>query len=368
MQVNNLLYVVNTQNVQSCLLMISYVKGGGTMSKLAVKYNNDLNAIPLRNFSVSELNIFLTICANIKDKDCTHVTYTFDKLRELARYESTSIDRFITDLKSTYSKLLATSYTLENERYIKSFTLFNMYEIDKEKHTIDIQVNENFKYILNDLDLGNFTRFELKEYTDINSTYSKALYMRLKQWKSTGKWEIGIEDFRRVLAVPETYKMGNIDQKILNPAMLDLTPFFIGLKLSKLDKNNKKSGKGRPVKKIVFTFQQQDDSIYKTQANKYALGKYENVYLTEDEHKKIKMEMRKYYLVEEVSEWKHKKKSQSNNNDFALIMAFDKNKEKTISASQHEKNKSNAKQSLSDLYHDFDEEELIFITREVFIQ
>lgn len=338
------------------------------MSKLAVKYNNDLNSIPLRNFTSSELNIFLTICANIKEKDCDLVTYDFDKLRELARYESTSVDRFVTDLKSTYSKLLATSYTIEDERYIESFTLFNRYKIDKEEQTVEIQVNENFKYILNDLNLGNFTRFELREYTDINSTYSKALYMRLKQWKSTGKWEVAIDEFKRVMSVPDSYKMGDIDKRILNPGLLDLTPFFKGLKIEKLDRNNKKSGKGRPVKKLVFTFQQQDDSILKIQPNKYALGKYENVYLTEDEHIKIKMEMRKGYLIENVSDWKHKRKSESNNNDFALIMAFDKNMNKAITASKHESNKVNAIQSLRDLYHDFDEEELIDVQGNIFNQ
>jgi plasmid replication initiation protein len=333
-------------------------QGGGNMSKLAVKYNNDLNAIPLRNFTVSELNIFLTICANIKEKDCNLVTYNFDKLRELAKYESTSLDRFVSDLKSTYSKLLSTSYTLENERYIKSFTLFNMYEIDKEKQTVAIQVNENFKYILNDLNLGNFTRFELKEYTDINSTYSKALYMRLKQWKSTGKWEVSLDEFRRVMSIPDSYKMGNVDQQILNPGLLDLTPYFVGLKIEKLDRNNKKSGKGRPVKKLVFTFQQQDDSIKKIQPDKYALGKYENVYLTEAEHKKIKLEMKKYYLIEEVSEWKNKKKSDSNNNDFALIMAFDKNKKKNVSAKQHKKNQEEVMNKILEMHSDFDEEEI----------
>ena len=65
---------------------------------------------------------------------------------------------------------------------------------------------------------------------------------------------------------------------------------------------------------------------------------------------------------------KTKKKSESNNNDFALIMAFDKNKDKAITASQHENNKVSAIQSLSDLYHDFDEEELIDVQRNIFNQ
>lgn len=298
------------------------------MSKLAVKYNNDLNAIPLRNFTSSELNIFLTICANIKEKDCDLVTYDFDKLRELARYESTSVNRFVTDLKSTYSKLLATSYTLEDERYIESFTLFNRYKIDKEDQTVEIQVNENFKYILNDLNLGNFTRFELKEYTEINSTYSKALYMRLKQWKSTGKWEVSLDEFKRVLSIPDSYKMSAIDNRILKLAELDLAPFFTGLNIKKLDRNGKPSGKGRPVKKLIFTFQRQDDSINSIQSDKYALGIHSNVYLNKREHEEVVYELKKKFLIDEVSKWKHKRNSDSNNNDIALIRKFAENKDK----------------------------------------
>lgn len=229
------------------------------MSKLSVKYNNELNSIPLRNFSVSELNIFLTICASIKEKGCDEIVYDFDKIRELAKYESTSLERFVSDLKSTYSKLLATSYTLDDGDRIDSFTLFNQFTIIRSEQTVSIKVNPNFKYILNDLNLGNFTRFELKEYTDIDSTYSKALYMRLKQWKKLGRWEVSIDEFKRVLSVPDSYKMGDIDKRILNQAKVDLSPFFKGLKIQKLDKRNKLSGKGRPVKKLVFTFESQDD-------------------------------------------------------------------------------------------------------------
>ena len=192
--------------------------------------------------------------------------------------------------------------------------------------------------------------------------------MRLKQWKSTGKWEVTFDEFKRVMAIPDSYRMSDIDTRILKPAELDLAPFFTGLEIKKLDRNNKISGKGRPVKKLVFTFQQQDDSILKIQPNKYALGKYENVYLTEAEHKKIKLEMKKYYLVEEVSEWKHKKKSESNNNDFALIMAFDKNKEKNVSAKQHELNQEKVKSEILSLYADLDEEEMFDVQGNIFNQ
>ena len=305
------------------------------MSKLAVKYNNELNTIPLRNFSVSELNIFLSICASIKEKGCDKVTYDFDKIRELANYESTSIERFVSDLKSTYSKLLATSYTLDDGDVIESFTLFNHYKIIRSEQTVDIEVNPNFKYILNDLNLGNFTRFELKEYTSINSTYSKALYMRLKQWKTVGKWEVPIDEFKRVMAIPDSYKMGDIDKRILNPALKDLSPYFNNLKVKKLDRNKRSSGRGRPVKYIRFTFTPQDDKKEwleskerKPKENELFYGKYNNVYLSDDEVHTIIYEWHMKYLIDELSEWKYKTNPKTKKSDFELIKAFKAKKQK----------------------------------------
>lgn len=299
------------------------------MSKLAVRYNNDLNSMPLRDFTVNELNIFITICANIKDKGTDKVIYNFDKIRELSNYEFTGIDRFVNDLRNTYRKLLATSFTTDDGNVIESFTLFNWFKITRDTQTVEIEVSDYFKYILNDLNLGNFTRFELKEYTDINSTYSKAIYMRLKQWKSIGKWEVTIDEFRRLLSVPDSYKMGNIDQKILNPAMKDLKPYFDNLKISKLDRRKKTSGRGRPVAYILITFKPQDDNIMSIKGKgKYALGKYNNIYLTEEEHKEVVYQLKKKYLIDEVSEWKNKINSDQHNNDIALIRKFAKNKDK----------------------------------------
>lgn len=297
------------------------------MSKLAVKYNNDLNSIPLRNFSSTELDLFMTICANIKEKGTDVIVFDFDKLRELSKYEPTSIKRFINDLDKTYKKLIELNIRLDYENGdFERFTLFNRYKVQVENKTLEIQVNENFKYILNDLNLGNFTRFELQEYTSIKSTYSKALYMRLKQWKTIGKWEVSLDEFKRVLAIPESYKMGNIDQQILNPALKDLKPYFGGLKIKKLDRNDRPSGKGKPVKKLVFTFQQQNDSIKKISTDKRVYGVHENVYLLDEEVHNIVYEMKQKYLIDEVSEWKYKKNSENHSNDFVLIKKFSENK------------------------------------------
>lgn len=293
------------------------------MTKLAVRYNNDMNTIPFRNFTSTELDLFFTICANLKEKGTDALVFDFDKLRELSNYEPTSLTRFKEDLDKTYKKLLELNIRLdyENGAYTR-FALFNEYTVDPNTKTVTIQVHDKFKYILNDLKIGNFTRFELQEFTSINSTYSKTMYRLLKQWKSTGRWEVSLEELKKILQIPNSYKMGNIDQQILNPIMKDLRQFFIGLTVSKLDVKGKLSGKGRPVKTLRFTFQQQDDSISKISSDKITYGVHNNVYLSEKEIHTIVYDWHVKYLIDEVSEWKLKNPSDYNNRDFDLIAKF----------------------------------------------
>lgn len=337
------------------------------MSKLAVKYDNKMNTIPLRKFTVSELNIFYTICANIKEKGTNKVVYDFDKFRELANYQFTGNARFIEDLESTYDKLLDLKIKLENDKKLIMFNLFNYFEVDKENQTVEIAVNEHFEFILNDLGIegrGKFTTFPLIEYTDINSTYTKAIYTHLKQWRRRGKWEVSIDDFKELLSIPNSYKMSDIDKQILTPAIRDLKALFQGLKVFKLDKNNRLSGKGRPVRKIRFTFKQQDDNRATISKDKRIYGKHDNVYLTDKEMNTIVYEWRVKYIIDEISEWKLKNPSDFENRDFALIEKFKLNKEKA----NFDKGNPFPGKSLDEIYGQYQEEERIDINGNLFNQ
>ena len=57
-------------------------------------------------------------------------------------------------------------------------------------------------FLLNQL-TSNFTRFELKEFVTLKSSYSKEFYRRMKQFKNTGFWKCSIEEFRYLLDIPE---------------------------------------------------------------------------------------------------------------------------------------------------------------------
>ncbi|MGH1670611.1 replication initiation protein, partial [Enterococcus faecalis] len=94
-----------------------------------------------------------------------------------------------------------------------------------------------------------FSRFELSAFTSIRSTYAKTLFRLLMQYRSTGYYVVSIEDFRELLDIPEYYQMGNIDQKVLKPAMKELHNYFENLEVTKI-----KAKKGNKIAKLEFTF------------------------------------------------------------------------------------------------------------------
>ncbi|MEJ7147107.1 replication initiation protein, partial [Staphylococcus capitis] len=76
--------------------------------------------------------------------------------------------------------------------------------------------NPDLKFVLNDI-TRNFTKFELKELTNLKSSYSKTMFRLLKQYKHTGYLKLSMEDFRTRLDVSKSYQMCDITKRVLKP-------------------------------------------------------------------------------------------------------------------------------------------------------
>lgn len=219
-----------------------------------VKYHNDINRLKLGKFKEKELDLLFSLFYKFKNKGTTEEVLTFQELKELS--EHTRMDRFINDLISLHDKLLMMIYQKINERgTIEKFTLFNRYFIDPESKTVIININPYFQYVLNDL-LGNYTIFDLQELVNLNGNYAKNLFRLLKQFESTNTYHAKIEDFKELLDIPTTYKMFNIDQKVLKPCMEQLKLYFPNLKLEKIKK-------GVKVEALKFTWKKKQKEIIK---------------------------------------------------------------------------------------------------------
>lgn len=219
--------------------------------------HNDLIDLPLKKFNASEIDILHAICYEVREKGVSEVNIKLSKIRELAHYKNKNNEAFIESVKETNRKLLALNFELTSEDKTKTvqFALFPTFETDTVEDNLKVKVNEPFAYILNNLS-GNYTALQLKESAGLKSAYAKHVYKKLQEFKGTGKWIVTLEGFKEYLDIPRSYTPHNIDQRVIEPAMLELKPIVEGLKV---EKTYQKAGRGRPrLSGYIWTFKVAD--------------------------------------------------------------------------------------------------------------
>ena len=120
-----------------------------------------------------------------------------------------------------------------------------------------VSVSPLFEYILNKLS-ANFTQYELQEFTSIRSTYAKTAYRLLKQWRTVGRKEFKIDEFKLLLDMPSSYKSSEIDRAVITPILKQLSPYFEDLKVKKI----KSKKRGNPVLGYEFTWKKEVTGTY----------------------------------------------------------------------------------------------------------
>lgn len=229
-----------------------------------VRYNNGLNTVPLRRFSAVEMDLFWSICSKMKRQGTQTLEFDFGVFKVLSNYSSREKERFYNDLKDMFDKMSDLKFYYEDERYYEQLMLFQRFTIDKEKETVIIQASERFEFILNSIGT-NFTRFDLENMTKLDSGYVKELYRNLMQYRNfdtrSGYWAVSVEDFRERLAIPDSYRMSDIDKRIFNKAKKELLepedddkPIFDELSIEKI-----KAKKGNKIQRFVIRFEEYRD-------------------------------------------------------------------------------------------------------------
>lgn len=219
-----------------------------------VKYHNDLNTVPMRNWTREEMNFFFAIIAKLRDEGSREVQFDKYGLAELANYTVTHNERFEDTMEKLVKNISQIHYIERTKNSLELMNLFSRFRVDwtddLSEMSVQVKVTEEFEYVVNQLNV-EFTTYELAEFTQIKSTYAKTVYRLLKQWRTVGKKEYSISDFKRLLDTPDYYTPSHIDKNILKPVKNELPAFFTDLKIKKV-KSNKK---GNPVVSYVFTWQ-----------------------------------------------------------------------------------------------------------------
>ena len=213
------------------------------MSDEIVKYSNQFNNQALRKFTALDLDLLMAIAARVRDKEIDEVTFTFEELRQLAHVKKNLTDKELAArIVEVNDRLLACRFRFQDDSRTVQFTLFSGFETDWKTRKLLVAVNPRFSFLLNDL-TSQFTRFELAEFTALRSSYAKECYRRLKQYRQTGVWKVSLEDFRRLLDVPKSYRPSEINKYVLKPIEEELGP-LLNLKVHR-KYLKKKPGRGR---------------------------------------------------------------------------------------------------------------------------
>jgi len=236
------------------------------MSNEIVKYDSELNTIPLRKFSPVEMNLFFSIVSRMRDKSDDIVHFSFYDLKELSNYKMTATKAFVKDLENTYDKLMELKFSNRSASglSVEKFRMFTRFKIngDSSEPYVEIQVHDMALPLLNNLE--QWVRYSLTEFRDLSSGYSKTMFRLLKQFRTTGYAYFTKEDFNEILDIPKSYRETNINQYVIKPIKEELTPLFRGLTIKKKYGN----GRGKPVIGYQFSFKPESknaDDFSKTQ-------------------------------------------------------------------------------------------------------
>ena len=239
------------------------------LSNEIVKYDPELNTIPLRKFTPVEMNLFFSIVSRMRDKGDETVRFSFDQLKELSAYKPTANNRFIDDIESTYQKILGLRFGRRSKDGLhrEFFVMFTEFEINghADDPYVDIKIYPKAIKLLNELE--SWVRYALSEFRDLKSSYAKTMFRLLKQFRTTGYAYFSVADFNELLDVPKSYKSSNINQSVLKPIKEELTPLFRGLTV------RKKYGKGRGKPVIGYSFTWKSE---KKDANDFSQGQLQD--------------------------------------------------------------------------------------------
>jgi plasmid replication initiation protein len=202
--------------------------------------------------SACELDLVFLLLSQLKKTDDNNQKYTL-YVKEIESI--TGREWQYQQLRESTMKLVTRGYEFTNQNgNLMQITLFSSCEYLKGKGSIEIEISPKMRPYLFDLK-EKFTSFKLMASLNMNSKFSKRIYMLCSQFKDLGKLKMSIEElkFKLHLKDPkgkekEQFKqIGQLKKDVLNRSVKEINEYSDILIQYELFK------KGRSFVDIVFT-------------------------------------------------------------------------------------------------------------------
>lgn len=274
------------------------------------KYSNDFNAVPLKDFSLVQKKILMTLIWLIKETDGSDITIDYDRFISLAQSKPRSLEEGIRLIRQTFRKILSLSITeIETETSYEEFMLFTARKVDKKNGEITVRVNPDYFSLIKDF-ANEYTKFPLQIGNSFSKQYTIDIYKFLRQFADTGFWVVTVENFKRYLAIPDSYGATKIREKIINPALEELKKYYPNLRLEEVKAKRKRGERGRPkVTSYRFHFDKEardawEDDKYSSKVKETNVPKWSKPnYVNEtSEEKKAEMKQQQAEMLAKLDD------------------------------------------------------------------
>ena len=225
-----------------------------------VKYSNELHELKFNSLTEAQQNVFFTLLQQFRNTEGYTLQLDFNEVFELAQIaEGSNYRKEILDKLGRLQEFKF-RFQVNDLGDLQQDIIFPSIRVDSENRILKIKVSAGFKDRYITSPLKGWTRYELAEFVGLSGTYVKTIYRYLKQFRQTGYWRIRYDHFKELLGIPDSYQSNNIDQRILRPALKELSAerslfnqrrtLFKGLVVKKI-KN------GRSIEALEFCFEPQ---------------------------------------------------------------------------------------------------------------
>lgn len=214
---------------------------------LVVKQNDLINIESKYHFSEMELKLINNLVAFV-DKDDEDFEDKMINVSDLAIFNKKNQNHNY--IKVACEDLMSKPFYIPGTTKLVNWFSMIDYGMDG---IIEYRIDKALKkYLLQIKETDRFTSYYLKNILNLKGAYNIRIYELLKQFqpnnnKSSGFRKIKIEDFKRILKIPKSYNVSNLENRILKKAQKDLS------ENTDIDFTYTFTKRGRKIDLITFT-------------------------------------------------------------------------------------------------------------------
>lgn len=236
--------------------MIVYFVGGEFImeniekSNTKIIYDNHINEVKLKGFNKKDMDLFLIVCKFFMDKNTNVIIIPYTEIKKLSNYRRINNDNFHQIIKKLDKKFYDLRVVFDDEinEFYNSKPLFINFTANGKKQELSVEINEKAIAYFNIF--KQYTKIDLLIHTSLSSKYSATLYRMLCQYDKNNWWCVTIENFKEIFNVPKSYDSRKISQKILEPAVEELSKYMDISYIVEKDEHKR----GKPVKGYKFEY------------------------------------------------------------------------------------------------------------------